>query len=71
MGLGLGWVVFFSNALAFTIGALIVQLWHRLAPQHEQTYSVPVASGLIAGESLMKAILAMLVTALGLLGARS
>jgi len=27
---------------------------------------VPIASGLIAGESLMKALLAMLVTAIGL-----
>lgn len=68
MGLGLGWVVFFSNALAFTIGALIVQLWHAVAARNEETYSVPIASGLIAGESLIKALLAMLVTALGLLG---
>ncbi|MFN7570418.1 MAG: OPT/YSL family transporter, partial [Betaproteobacteria bacterium] len=67
MGLGLGWIVFFSNALAFTIGAIIVSLWHKAAPKNEETYSVPIASGLIAGESLMKAILAMAATAIGLL----
>ncbi|MFO1292904.1 MAG: OPT family oligopeptide transporter [Rubrivivax sp.] len=66
MGLGLGWIVFFSNALAFALGAVIAWIWQRLAAQHEQTYSVPIASGLIAGESLMKALLAMLVTAIGL-----
>jgi uncharacterized oligopeptide transporter (OPT) family protein len=69
MGLGLGWVVFFSNALAFTIGAVIVAIWRRIAAKNEETFSVPIASGLIAGESLMKAILAMLVTAMGLLAA--
>jgi uncharacterized oligopeptide transporter (OPT) family protein len=69
MGLGLGWIVFFSNALAFTIGALIVWMWNRIDEKNQEAYSVPVASGLIAGESLMKAILAMLVTAMGLLGA--
>jgi uncharacterized oligopeptide transporter (OPT) family protein len=68
MGLGLGWVVFFSNALAFAIGAVIVTLWRQVSPRSEETYSVPIASGLIAGESLMKAILAMLVTAIGLAG---
>ncbi len=69
MGLGLGWVVFFSNALAFAIGAVIVEIWRRAAPRSEDAFSVPIASGLIAGESLMKALLAMLVTALGLAGA--
>jgi len=67
MGLGLGWVVFFSNALAFTIGAIIVWLWKQISEKNQETYSVPIASGLIAGESLMKALLAMLVTALGLI----
>ncbi|MFN9211209.1 MAG: OPT family oligopeptide transporter [Betaproteobacteria bacterium] len=67
MGLGLGWIVFFSNALAFSIGAIIVWIWNKAAPKNEETYSVPIASGLIAGESLMKAILAMAATAIGLL----
>jgi uncharacterized oligopeptide transporter (OPT) family protein len=69
MGLGLGWVVFFSNALAFTIGAIIVWIWNKAAPENQESYSVPIASGLIAGESLIKAILAMLVTAIGLVSA--
>ena len=67
MGLGLGWIVFFSNSIAFAIGAVIVRVWQAISEKNQDTYSVPIASGLIAGESLMKALLAMLVTAIGLL----
>jgi putative OPT family oligopeptide transporter len=69
MGLGLGWVVFFSNALAFTIGAIVVLVWRMIDRRTVDSYCVPIASGLIAGESLLKAIFAMLVTALGLAAA--
>jgi uncharacterized oligopeptide transporter (OPT) family protein len=65
-GLGLGWVVPFSVTLSFAIGGLIVGAWRKASPDTEQTYSVPVASGLIAGESIVKALLAMLATAIGL-----
>lgn len=70
MGLGLGWVVFFSNALAFTIGALIAWVWSLVHKKSQDTYNVPIASGLVAGESIMKALLAMLATALGLLAGK-
>jgi len=70
MGLGLGWVVFFSNALAFVIGAVISWVWSLMAKRSQETYNVPIASGLIAGESLMKAVLAMLATAIGLMAAK-
>jgi putative OPT family oligopeptide transporter len=66
MGLGLGWLVFFSNTLSFAIGAVVVRLWGAVHRKSQQTFSVPIASGLIAGESLLKAILAMLATAIGL-----
>jgi len=66
MGLGLGWVVVFSNTLSFAIGAVLVWIWHRLDARSEQTFSVPIASGLIAGESIVKALLAMLATLIGL-----
>jgi len=65
-GLGLGWVVPFSVTLSFAIGGLIVGVWRKASPDTEQTYSIPVASGLIAGESIVKALLAMLATAIGL-----
>jgi uncharacterized oligopeptide transporter (OPT) family protein len=66
MGLGLGWIVFFSNALAFTVGAFIAWGWAMLKPRNQEAYNIPIASGLVAGESLMKALLAMLATAIGL-----
>ena len=66
-GLGLGWVVPFSVTLSFAIGAILVSVWRRISPDSQETYSIPVASGLIAGESMIKAILAMLATAVGLM----
>lgn len=70
MGMGLGWIVFFSNALAFTIGAFIAWGWAKWKPANQERYNIPIASGLVAGESLIKALLAMLATALGLLAAK-
>jgi uncharacterized oligopeptide transporter (OPT) family protein len=68
MGLGLGWIVFFSNALAFTIGALIAWAWSLANRRTHDTYNIPIASGLVAGESMLKAIIARMATALGLFG---
>jgi len=68
MGLGLGWVVFFSNAFSFAIGAVIASLWGAIHRKSQETFNVPIASGLIAGESLLKAILAMLATIVGIAG---
>lgn len=66
MGLGLGWVVFFSNALAFSIGAIIAWVWGRVARRSHDIFNIPLASGLVAGESLLRALLAMTATAIGL-----
>jgi putative OPT family oligopeptide transporter len=70
MGLGLGWIVYFSNALAFTIGAFIAWAWAQWRPANQERYNIPIASGLVAGESLIKALLAMLATGIGLLSAK-
>ena len=43
-------------------------VWGALHRRTHEEYYVPVASGLIAGESLVKALLAMLATAIGLVG---
>jgi putative OPT family oligopeptide transporter len=66
MGVGLGWVVFFSNALSFAIGAALTALWSLWHRRSAESFNVPIASGLIAGESLLKALLAMAATAIGL-----
>jgi putative OPT family oligopeptide transporter len=66
IGLGLGWLVFFSNALSFAIGAAIAWAWSIAHQKSQESFNVPIASGLIAGESLIKAVLAMLATGIGL-----
>jgi uncharacterized oligopeptide transporter (OPT) family protein len=68
MGLGLAWVIPFSNALSFALGAVLVWGWTNLHAKSAEPYYVPLASGLIAGESSIKALIAMTATALGLLG---
>lgn len=69
MGLGLAWVVPFANCLSFFIGAVIAMIWQRINPKTAELYVIPVASGAVAGESLMCAIIAM-ITAAGALAAR-
>jgi len=65
-GLGLGWVVLFSSTASIAVGAVLAFLWRRASPRSEDTYRVAVASGMIAGESLVKALLAMAAVAVGL-----
>ena len=52
--------------LAFAIGAVIVWLWTRLDRKSSDNYAIPLASGFIAGESLLAAGIAILGTLLAL-----
>jgi uncharacterized oligopeptide transporter (OPT) family protein len=70
MGLGLSWVMVFQNSLSFAIGAVLVAMWNRLNKKGSALYYVPVASGLIAGESLVAALIAIACTVVGLLAVR-
>lgn len=65
MGLGLSWVMQFKDAQAFLIGALVVVIWRRLSARTAEGYSIPLASGLIAGESLAAAGVAIAATLIG------
>lgn len=67
MGLGLAWVIPFQNSLSFAIGAVIVWVWTRWKEHSADTYAVPMASGFVAGESLMAALIAIGATLVGLL----
>ncbi len=58
-GLGLGWVVFFSTCLSIALGSALALAWRKVAPANEERYRIPVAAGFIAGESLIKAALAI------------
>jgi len=66
MGLGLSWIMVFENSLSFAIGAVVVAVWTRLNRKQAESYYVPVASGFIAGESLIAAIIAIACTIVGL-----
>jgi len=66
-GLGIAMVIPASNSISMFIGASIAALWRRLRPASSDRYLVPVASGLIAGESLVGITVAVLV-ARGIIG---
>jgi uncharacterized oligopeptide transporter (OPT) family protein len=59
MGLGLSWVMVFSNSFAFFLGAVIAAVWAKFDSKRAETFTIPVASGAIAGESLACALVAM------------
>ncbi len=62
MGLGLAWVIPFQNSLSFAIGAVATWLWTRAHRPTAEKFNIPVASGLVAGESLVAAIIAIACT---------
>ncbi len=60
-GLGIAMVMPASNALAMFLGAWLAWTWRRWWRASAERYLTPVASGLIAGESLMGVAIALLV----------
>jgi uncharacterized oligopeptide transporter (OPT) family protein len=52
-GLGLAWVFPWTNALDFFLGSVIGYIIMKKRPKLSEEYTFPVASGLIAGGSLM------------------
>jgi len=67
MGLGLAWIMPFANAFSFAIGAIIAWIWFKIERRSSEKFSIAVASGLIAGEGLIKALIAMSATIIGLM----
>ena len=70
MGLGLAWVMPFQNAFSFLIGGVILTVWQKLHRKNSDTFAIPVASGFIAGESLVAAFIAISCTLVGLMAMR-
>jgi putative OPT family oligopeptide transporter len=60
MGLGLAFVIPFWNTLSMFVGALMAWVLSKSARKLAESYTIPVASGLIAGESLMGILIALL-----------
>jgi uncharacterized oligopeptide transporter (OPT) family protein len=61
MGLGLAFVMPGDLSLSMFLGALLATLFARWRPRAAAEYTVPVASGLIAGESLMAVLIGALI----------
>jgi len=59
--LGIALTIPGSTSFAMFLGAFIVWILERKAPKWNATYTVPIASGCIAGESIMGVILALLL----------
>ena len=59
-GLGLGLILPFQYPLSMFLGAVLAALWTRQAPEQAEDYLIPVASGVIAGVSLMGVLVAFL-----------
>ena len=58
-GLGLGFILPFFNPFSMLLGALAAWLWSRRSSAHADRYVVPVASGIIAGESIVSVAIAL------------
>jgi putative OPT family oligopeptide transporter len=56
-GLGLAWTFHWYYSLLFFLGALIAWGWNKGKPKQAEEFMFPVASGIIAGGSLMGVIM--------------
>ncbi len=56
-GAGLAWTFHWYYSLLFFLGALVALVWQKKAPKHAEDFTYPVASGVIAGGSLMGVLL--------------
>jgi uncharacterized oligopeptide transporter (OPT) family protein len=61
-GIGLGLILPFQYPLSFLIGAAIAWVWTRRDRVAAERYIIPVASGAIAGESIVGVVVAALNT---------
>lgn len=64
-GLGIAMVVPGSNAISMFVGALIAELLRRYRPKAAENYVVPIASGFIAGESIVGILVVVLTQVVG------
>jgi uncharacterized oligopeptide transporter (OPT) family protein len=58
---GIAWVIPAWNSMSMFLGALIAWIFLRLSRPKAERYSLAVASGFIAGESLIAVLVAALV----------
>lgn len=56
-GVGLAWTFHWYYSFLFFLGALVGWIWKKAAPKNAEEFTYPVASGVIAGGSLMGVLL--------------
>jgi uncharacterized oligopeptide transporter (OPT) family protein len=59
-GVGLGLLLPFYTSLSFFVGALAAAAFRRIARKQADRFTVPIYSGLVAGESIVGVIVAIL-----------
>ena len=59
-GLGLGLILPFQYPFSMFIGAVIAFAWHRMHDKSAKDYIIPIASGIIAGVSIVGVLVACL-----------
>ena len=60
MGIGLALVIPWFNSFSMFLGAVIAWAWERRNKEHADKYVIAVASGIIAGESLLGVAVALM-----------
>lgn len=60
-GVGIGMLIPISAVATMFLGALVDWIWRRADPLRHARYSVPLASGFIAGEALVAVVIPLLV----------
>ncbi len=56
-GMGLAWTFHWYYSLLFFVGAILGEGYARISPKKAEEYTFPVASGIVAGGSLMGVVL--------------
>jgi putative OPT family oligopeptide transporter len=61
-GMGIAMLIPINAVTMIFLGAAVDRVWAKAAPASHQRYSIPIASGLIAGEALVAVVIPLLVT---------
>jgi len=61
-GIGIGMLIPISAVATMFVGALGDKIWEKASPASHERYSIPIASGCIAGEALVAVAIPLLVT---------
>jgi uncharacterized oligopeptide transporter (OPT) family protein len=61
-GMGIAMLIPINAVTMIFLGAAADVIWAKTSPQSHERYSIPIASGLIAGEALVAVVIPLLVT---------